>query len=59
MILFLFFSDDIWMSIFRTLAKKKDISTVFPLRQVSKRWDNALRGSLIEATILREESVQG
>lgn len=51
--------EDVWTSIFRQLANNKDISEVFHLREVSKKWHNTFSQSLTEATILRENSIQG
>jgi hypothetical protein len=50
--------NDVWMIVFRLLGHK-DISTVFPLRQVCKRWEGFFPNSLTDATVSRDESLNG
>jgi hypothetical protein len=45
--------DEIWMTIFTFFAHEKDISRVFPLQQVCKRWFKIIPGALTEASINR------
>jgi hypothetical protein len=49
--------DDVWMIVFRLLGHNKDIKTVFPLKQVCKRWQNSFPNSITDALVLREESL--
>jgi hypothetical protein len=51
--------DDVWRIIFRLVAKNKDISKVFPFKQVCKRWESSFPGSLTDVTIRQTESLQG
>jgi hypothetical protein len=53
--LYLMFSDDVWIDIFRRVSLKKDISTVFPLKLVCKHWSKIF-SSITEATIVNPDS---
>lgn len=47
------------MFVFRSLSRKKDISTLNPVRLVNKRLYNTFSHSVNEAWILRAESLKG
>lgn len=50
--------DDVWMKVIQMCAYKRDISRVFRLKQVCKRWEKIFPSAIVEATILKNESLQ-